>query len=136
MSKLITMIILAFVLLADFTLAQSNPKSSKEVSYLDSVIYYFQQCQTTKGIDTVIFDKAINILGQMNISRISINQIEIISHDFKKKNKHWLSNIIDHTLLYNITRSDSTDMAISYCKNIINNYDISGNPDERFRSLP
>lgn len=128
----LTIFLFAFILHPEFPLAQSHSEINDGVSYVDSAIYYCEQCQNAKGIDTATFYKAIEMVNQMKVNQHSILQIEKITEDFKKKNKSWFSTAIIDALIYKVIRSDSLDLAIRYCKNIINNYENSRNPDERF----
>lgn len=135
MKKHFAILLSAFLIYANFSLAQSKMNRDNEINFVDSAIYYCEQCQNAKGIDTVTFEKAIDMIRQMDLNEHSISQIEKISTDFKKQNKSWFSKIIDEALISKVTRSDSLDLAIRYCKNIINNYDISRNPDDRLTAL-
>ncbi len=115
--------------------AQDNVNTKNEISYVDSAIYYCEQCLNENGIDTVTFEKAIDMLAQMDVSQSSINRFEKISKDFKNQKKLWFSDRINEALIQKITRSDSLDLAIQYCKNIIDNYDVTRNPDDRHIAL-
>lgn len=122
-----------FVLLVhfEFTFAQSNVQNNYTINYVDSVIYYCEQCQHTNGIDTPTFEKAVEMVSQMDINQLSIDRIENISKNFRVHNKFWFSDKLKEAFIQKLVRSNSLDQAIRYCKNIINNYDISRNPNDR-----
>ena len=86
-------------------------------------------------MDTVALEKAIEMIGRMNLNQHSLNQIVITSEDFKIQNKSWVSHEIEAALIYKVTKSDSLDLAIRYCKNLIDSYEVSQHPDERLTAL-
>lgn len=135
MEKNILYFILVLLVHAKFSFAQSELQNNNEINNGDSIIYYFQLCQKAKGVDTLVFHKAIDIVQQIEISSNVIEQIEDISKSFRQQNKSWFANKIDQALISNITRTDSFDLAIHYCKKIINNYDASRNQDVRITAL-
>ncbi len=135
MGKLLNVLLFAFLVQANGLFAQGKVNQNIKVNYLDSTLYYLQQCQTTKGIDSLTFYQAIGFLWQTDLNANSTDQIEKISNQFKRQNYIYFADEIDIAFILKITNSDSTDFAIRYCQNIIHKYDSDQNPEERFKAL-
>lgn len=120
---------------AEFTSAQNMNNSHNSNHYADSAMYYFQLCQTARGIDTATFEKATIMVDSMALNRNAFDQIATIAQNFMDQNKPFFANYINQVLIYKITRSDSVDFAIRYCDNIITAYDASQDPDDRYTAL-
>ncbi|MFN0275325.1 MAG: adenylate/guanylate cyclase domain-containing protein, partial [Chitinophagales bacterium] len=128
-------IVFAFFTFSECTYAQGKEENKNEFSYLDSAMYHFQQSQVANRIDTIVFEKGLAMLYKIDVNEHSVSQIETIAKDLKNKYEIQFSNVIYQTLLSKLTSSDSLDFAIQYCKNLIQNYDVSRNPDERSIAL-
>ncbi len=135
MKKNLPFLLCAILLHAVSAFTQNAGKNNNAINYGDSAIYYLTECETAHGIDSVTFVKGIYMLDQAGFDKNTFNRLESISENLKKQKNPWYFDVLHQELIMKITRSDSLDYAIRYCKNIVGKYDAFRDPAERITAL-
>ncbi len=107
--KMISIIIIAIII---FFI--ENPLQAQQTR-VDSIINLLNKSNKTRGVDTIIFNMARQLISSANLSYSHINQIEKAGDQFKKGNDEDLCYTIKFAVLENLSISDKFK-AIEYGK--------------------
>lgn len=135
MNKLLRLFIFFLVMHAGLVVGQNGGTGTVNGNSNDSMVYYFQKSLTANGLDTAAYLKAFNMFHQSEFNPYLVPQIENISKNFKQSHLQDAAGLLEQELLSKIINSDSTELAIRYCDDIIRHYDASRDPDERKNAL-
>ena len=98
---------------------------------VDSVIALFKKSNTTKGLDTITFNKARQLLYKTVLTNAQISQIEKTAELFKKGSDEDLCYVIKITIIGSLTISDKIK-AIEYGRMSLKKLEKSTTPKIQF----
>ena len=105
--------------------------SNNQISYVDSVIFYFNKAKTTNGIDTMVFVKGFRMIDSIPTDANSIRRIENAAEEFKNYKKFEFYSVIENALYKRLNNANDYYKAIDFGKELINRYDATQNPEDR-----
>lgn len=136
MYKLHTIIFCLVTLLASTGYGQNAHHPDTQVDYGDSAVYFLSKSLNTHPVDSALFMKGLEYVSQMDLRSVeAIAEIEVIASAFRDERAFWYYNELKNQMVFNLTSSDSLDLAINFCKNIIDEYNTTRDPNIRLSAM-
>lgn len=123
--------IIALFAIISYGQEQKQINSNNQISYVDSVIFYFNKAKTANGIDTMVIVKGFRMIDSIPTDANSIRRIENAAEEFKNYKKSEFYSVIENALYKRLNNANDYYKAIDFGKELINRYDAAQNPEDR-----